>query len=326
MAHFSARLAGAATAVFLIGAAPAAAVEFPFDLGLGGGNDRAQAQAAPAQQPPVLMAQAGDAGVRLSQMEEEIRRLTGRVEEMSFLVLQLQEQLRNAQEDNELRFQDLEGGSGGGGGQTPERRSEATPPAAGGSGDGEFALGLPPQGTSAGGNAASGQGDDVGALLDQASLENLGGSIGQPGSQGGASGGSQTVASINANGPVELYSLAYNYMLAGDYQLAEQSFRQYADTYPDSEDASDARYWLGESLFAQNRFRDAAEVFLNAQKAHPDSGKAPEMMLKLGMSLARLDNRDTACVTYAEVERRYPQMSDNVRRKLGEEERTASCT
>ncbi|WP_185983317.1 tol-pal system protein YbgF [Aureimonas mangrovi] len=321
MAHFSARLAGAATAVFLIGAAQAAAVEFPFDLGLGGGNDRVQTQPAPAAQPPVLMAQAGDAGVRLSQMEEEIRRLTGRVEEMSFLVLQLQEQLRNAQEDNELRFQDLEGGSGGGG-QTPERRSEATPPAAGGSGDGEFALGLPPQGTSAGVNATSGQGDDIGTLLDQASLEDLGGAI----SQDGASGGSQTVASINANGPVELYSLAYNYMLAGDYQLAEQSFRQYADTYPDSEDASDARYWLGESLFAQNKFRDAAEVFLNAQKAHPESTKAPEMMLKLGMSLARLDNAETACVTYAEVERRYPSMSANVKRKLDEEETAARCS
>ena len=80
------------------------------------------------QQAPVLMAQAGDTSVRLSQMEDEIRRLTGKVEEMSFLVLQLQEQLRNAQADNDMRFQDLEGGSGGGGSGQSGQRSGANRP------------------------------------------------------------------------------------------------------------------------------------------------------------------------------------------------------
>ena len=50
------------------------------------------------------------------------------------------------------------------------------------------------------------------------------------------------------------------------------------------------------------------------------------MLLKLGMSLAALDNRDTACATYAEVEKRYPQMSDNVRRKLQTEEQSSRCS
>lgn len=312
MAQFLSRLTGAASLALLMGAAPAAAIDLPF----GWGNSRAPS----GQEAPVILAQSSDASVRISQMEEEMRRLTGKVEEMSFLVLQLQEQLRNAQEDNELRFQDLEGGSSSGG--NGERRSEAAPaPGTPSSGDQEFALGLPPvtPPTSA---TSPAQNDEIGSILGSAAATGLP----QPGSGSSQPAPSSTVASIDPSGPAEMYSLAYNYLLAGDYQLAEQTFRRYADTYPDSAEAADARYWLGESLFAQNKFRDAAEVFLNAQKAHPDSGKAPEMMLKLGMSLARLDNRDTACVTYAEVERRYPQMSENVRRKLGEEERTASCS
>ncbi len=139
------------------------------------------------------------------------------------------------------------------------------------------------------------------------------------------SAGSNKVASIATNGPVEMYSLGYNYMLAGDYQLAENTFRQYTQAYPSSQDAADAQYWLGEALYAQNKYRDAAEVFLNAQKAFPKSAKAPEMMLKLGMSLARLNNRETACVTYAEVGKRYPDMSANVKRKLQTETKSASC-
>ncbi|MFD2236116.1 tol-pal system protein YbgF [Aureimonas populi] len=310
--------ASAALAV-AVSAAPAAAISLPFDLG-GRSSERAAASA--AEERPVLMAQASDVSVRISQMEEEMRRLTGKVEEMSFLVLQLQEQLRNTQEDNEMRFQDLEGGSGGGG-AAPERRSQAVPSA--GSGDGEFALGLP--GAAPRAPEAAPQDDEIGALLDNASLRDIGAGLSGGGAPAASPApGSQTVASIAPNGPVELYSLAYNYMLAGDYHLAEQSFRQYAQAYPDSDDTPDAQYWLGESLFAQSKYRDAAEVFLTAQKEHPESGKAPEMMLKLGMSLARLDNRETACVTYAEVQKRYPSMTANVKRKLDEERSQASCS
>lgn len=309
---------GAASVAMILGAGSAAAIDLPFGWGNGSNGRDASAPSA-----PIILAQSSDASVRISQMEEEMRRLIGRVEEMSFLVLQLQEQLRNAQEDNDLRFQDLEGASSG---ATPaERRSEATPAPATGpsSGDQEFALGLPPQTPSATTTSPAPQNDEIGAILGS-SLEASGAT--PPSGSVPSAPSSQTVAAISPSGPVEMYSLAYNYLLAGDYQLAEATFRQYADAYPNSAEAPDARYWLGESLFAQNRYRDAAEVFLNAQKAHPEAGKAPEMMLKLGMSLARLDNRDTACVTFAEVERRYPQMSDNVRRKLGEEERTASCS
>ena len=313
---------GLALCASVLAATPAAAL--PFDVPVFGGSSRS----APEQrgEAPVILAQSGDVSVRISQMEDEMRRLTGKVEEMSFLVLQLQEQLRSTQADNDLRFQDLEGNSGGATtAPAAERRSDVAPASApiSGSGDQAQQLALPSPATTGSITASTSPAESDAASDDIASI--LQGATGS-GAATSAAPASQTVASVSANGPVELYSLAYNYLLAGDYHLAEQSFRQYTQTYPDSEDSADANYWLGESLFAQNKYRDAAEIFHAAQKNHPQSGKAPEMMLKLGMSLARLDNRDTACVTYAEVERRYPQMSDNVKRRLTAEESSANCS
>ncbi|WP_161992787.1 tol-pal system protein YbgF [Aureimonas leprariae] len=322
--HLGTALRAAAVGALLAGSlSPAAALNLPF--GLGAGKERAASER--AAEPPVQMAQLGDSGQRISQLEEENRRLNGKVEELSFQVLQMQEQMRKMQEDNDFRFQEIEGGGGGGGGaaakppsNAPGKRSEAAPS-------------LDPSATaSAGGGAAGppaapGEGDQIGSLIGGGE-----GGGATPTGQAPAAGGagaapprSGTVASIQTKNAGELYGLAYNYLLAGDYGLAESSFRQYAQTYPDAKDVPDARYWLGESQFQQGKYADSAETFLNAQKDYPKSAKAPEMMLKLGMSLVKLDNRDTACVTFKEVTRRYPQMSATVKKKLQTESQAAKC-
>jgi len=313
------RLLPIIAAALLIGTGSASAIDLPFGLGSGTGQARARIAETPA---PVQLAQAGDGGVRISQMEEEMRRLNGKVEELSFLVLQLQEQLRKTQEDNEFRFQDLEQAGGGGAGSagTPQRRTDAAPAALPSAGEARVASAAPPSLNDAAPATLPARGDEIGDIL----TEGLATAPASPPTVPSPSSGQ--VASVSTDGPVELYSLGYNYMLAGDYGLAENTFRQYTQAYPTSQDAPDAQYWLGEALYAQAKYRDAAEVFLNAQKSHPQATKAPEMMLKLGMSLARLDNRETACVTYSEVNKRYPQMSSNVKRKLQVEEKSASCS
>lgn len=320
---------GLATAVAMLTMAmPAEALNLPFGLG----QERAAAASRPAETPAVRLAQAGgDPVQRINQLEEDNRKLTGRVEELSFQLLQMQEQLRKIQEDNEFRFQELEG-KGGAGKRTQSTTTPETPSAP--AGDQALAGGAPGLSPPAAPDAAkggdAGSGDQIGDLLGEGGLDTSGLDAGAPAAPAAKrpaapAVGSGTVATLSPNGPGEMYDLAYNYLLAGDYQLAEESFRQYAQTYPNAKDTPDAEYWLGESLYAQSKYTDAAEVFLNAQKNHPKSPKAPEMMLKLGMSLAKLDNRDTACVTFKEVARRYPQMSSNVKRKLQAESAASSC-
>ena len=70
-------------------------------------SEQSAPQKPQAEERQVILAQSNDA-VRNQQLQEEIRQLNGRIEEMSYQLLQMQEQLRKTQEDNEFRFQELE--------------------------------------------------------------------------------------------------------------------------------------------------------------------------------------------------------------------------
>ena len=88
---------------------------------------------------------------------------------------------------------------------------------------------------------------------------------------------------------------------------------------------ADANFWLGEAQYSQGKFNEAAKTFLNAYKTYGKSEKAPEMLLKLAMSLAALDSRDTACATLREVAKAYPKASRAIITKVATEQKRLSC-
>jgi tol-pal system protein YbgF len=89
--------------------------------------------------------------------------------------------------------------------------------------------------------------------------------------------------------PKDEYDMAYGYVLHKDYSLAEQAFRDFLKKHPNEQLVPDANYWLGESLFQQQRYRDAAESFLNVSTKYEHTGKAPDALLRLGQSRAALN-------------------------------------
>src|SRR5258707_15457643 len=97
------------------------------------------------------------------------------------------------------------------------------------------------------------------------------------------------------------YETDYNNNLSGDYERAENGFRVFLAAHPDDERAPDAQYWLGESLFSRGKYREAAVEFLNGHNAYPTSTKAPDTLLKLGLSLAGLGHPHAPCPPYAKV-------------------------
>lgn len=287
----------------------------------------------------VVLAQAMDP--RVGQLEEEIRSLNGRIEEMSFQLLQMQEQIRKAQEDNEYRFQELESGKAKGQSGALEK------PVNGGTADEQIASNRLPADSSAGGvtpDAGTGTGTGAGALpqelgsirFDESGnpvgadvnpgLDNESASLGNelPGVDTGLPQASQQ-ATASLDNPDDIYQAAYGHVLSGDYQLAEREFRDYLDIFPNGDKAADATFWLGEAQYSQGNFNEAAKTFLNAHQAYGKSKKAPEMLLKLGMSLAALDNRETACATLREVNKRYPNASKAVKSKVSSEQSRLSC-
>jgi len=121
------------------------------------------------------------------------------------------------------------------------------------------------------------------------------------------------------------YDMAYGYVLHKDYSLAEQSFRDFLKKYPNERLVPEAQYWLGESLFQQQRYRDAAESFLGVSTKFERSGKAPDALLRLGQSLAAMSQKEAACATLAEVGRKYPRASAGVKRGVEQEQKRAHC-
>jgi tol-pal system protein YbgF len=286
-------------------------------------------------QRPVVMVQGAADSVRIQQLEETIRQLNGRVEEMSFQLLQMQEQMRKAQEDNEFRFQELEKSQSGGGSSSHVAAAPAAgskknssdevariiespaPNAAGASGPGTAAPGE----TTLGSIELDASGMPTRATVNPEARN----SSALPGVDTGPSptpAPPQTAALTNEG---DAYRAAYNHVLSGDYQLAESEFNTYIASFPNSSRAPDARFWLGEAQYSQGKYSEAAKTFLDGHQAYANSTKAPEMLLKLGMSLAQLDNRDTACATLREVPRRYPNAARPVLAKVTSEQKRLSC-
>lgn len=256
-----------------------------------------------AEQAPIVPAQAGDPLFRIGQLEEQIRGLNGKLEELGFQMLQMQEQMRQMQEDNEFRFQELEKGG--------TQRGDAGPAPAQPEIEQSNTASTNQDGQTTGAPAT-----DLGSIKFDNNGDLIGGII-EPQTE------SSDVASLTS--AEDIYQAGYNHMLAGDYALAEQLFGDYIAGHPDGERAPDAMFWLGEAQYSQGRFQESAKTFLDAHKQYPRADKGADTLLKLGMSLAKLDNRDTACATLREVLIRYPGASAAVRAKVSEEQKRASC-
>ncbi|MEX0954339.1 MAG: tol-pal system protein YbgF [Rhizobiaceae bacterium] len=265
----------------------------------------------------VQLAQAGDP--RVTQLEEELRQLNGLVEELNFQVLQMQDQLRKMQEDNEFRFQQLEGGAGGGPAPAAQKSENTDVEEIIENTDGTTDTATAPATLPR--NLGSVTFDKDGNLVGSGVADN-----GLPGVETGADTDNTQVAALpSTSDPDELYRSAYEFVLSGDYGAAEAGFRQHIERFPSDERTADAHFWLGEALLGQDKYRDAAQIFLAANRDFPDARKASETMLKLGISLAAMDQRDVACATLDEVKNRYPQASAAVLERAKAERARASC-
>ncbi|MHA6642962.1 tol-pal system protein YbgF [Mesorhizobium sp. A623] len=313
---------------------------------------------APTQLAPAQMAQSSGAGV--TELENQLRQMNGKIEELNFQVLQMQEQIRKQQEDNEFRLQQLEQGApagqkkseaGAGNTSVAQAPVAAQPPAAGqppadgqsvedviiDSGTGDPGTLVPGSGTAAAGAGATGapaktfgtitvdkNGNVVDAGGNTQSTTPFASGPAASSSDGGSQGA--VVAALPATDNAdELYRNSYQFILSGDYSTAEQGFRDHISRFPKDAKTADARYWLGESLLGQQKYRDAAEIFLAASKNYPKAKKAPDMLLKLGVSLVGLKQRDVACATFGEIGKRYPNVSGALKERIKQERALASC-
>ncbi len=322
-----------------------------------------QGQAAPP--PRAAQIDPGDLSSRVDRIESALRQLTGTIEDLQHQNQMLQMQLKRMQDDTEYRFQQLGSRGGPPAGAQPRAMTPPPPPvnAPAGAPGPRSDLFNPAQNPNAPGAprqlgneqaVAPIQNADTpvgapggrvpGAPLD---LSTLAGNPPPPAQQAVPMADAAPVApaqqlppppvrNMSAAGtqlatlppsatPKDEYDMAYGYVLHKDYALAEQAFRDFLRKYPDERLVPDAQYWLGETLFQRQRYRDAAESFLAVSTKFEHSGKAPDALLRLGQSLAALNQKEAACATLAEVGRKFPRASASVKRGVAQEQKRAHC-
>jgi len=121
------------------------------------------------------------------------------------------------------------------------------------------------------------------------------------------------------------FDLGIGYMQRKDYALAEETMRNFAQKYPSDPLMADSQYWLGESFFQRQLYRDAAESFLAVTTKFDKSAKAPDALLRLGQSLAALKEKEAACAALGEVARKYPRASSGVKQAVDREQKRVKC-
>jgi len=323
-------------------------------MGLGIYAPATQAQNLPAElsglaftntQPDrMLVAQADQAQalVRIQQLEEQLRVLNGQIEGLTFQLTQMQELVNRMSEDNEFRFQQLEGGAAGktdavtqpGGATPPEASPQTQTPAPTGE-DAVPLTDIPEQGvqplpgevefdptfTDPPAQPADTLGNSADPLVGTGQTGGIDLATGQPID---LSFDPTATSSGNADADAQ-FTAGYEAMVSGDYAFASDQLGQFVALYPENPQVTDAANFLGEALIYQSQYDQAAEVLLEAFQKHPEHARAPDLLLKLGMALNGAGERETACRMFGEVDSRYTSLPPAFVTRLGEEKAKAQC-
>jgi tol-pal system protein YbgF len=125
--------------------------------------------------------------------------------------------------------------------------------------------------------------------------------------------------------PRDEYEAAYGYVLNGEYELAETGFKAFIADHPTDKRIGSAQFWLGETYYVRSRNKEAADAFLKSYTQFPDGPKAPDSLLKLGLSLSAMGEKKAACTTYDELLAKYPKASKALRDRASAEKTRAKC-
>ena len=312
---------------------------------------------------PAVAQDASDAIVRLNRLESQFRQISGQMEQLQYENRQLKEQLRKFQEDVEFRFQEGRGGAAKPAPSTtaparpaqpqtapstqpqaqPQRRSDLFDPSEAPDAPGApRPLGsTPPSAPLAEAGRPmplpGGQMAGIGDLIEQDDID------GEPLDvnpndrtaalpQGGIPQGAiaersnPSVAATSIGNPRSDFDAAYASFSQKQYDQAEMGFRRFLQSNPRDKLVPEATFWLGETYLQRSRYREAAEQFLNVSAEHPDAAKAPDALLRLGISLNGLGAKDRACAVFSELDRKYPQASSAVRQTSEREQKRIKCS
>lgn len=287
--------------------------------GNGGGSAGAQAEAAPPEQTQDAPPATARIAVKLSELEEELRAATGKVETIANQIEQVNLRLDKLITDLDYRLETLEANA-----------RQGTP-----GGSSQVSAASIPTGVQ---KAAPGSGQP--GILGTISQSDLPGDTDQnqdpqkvaSAPPGGALSGEVSADPLPAASgvlpegtPKERYNYAFGLLRKANYDEAEVALAEFLKSHPDDPLSGNARYWLAESYYVRGQYVNAAEAFVAGYQADTSGPKAPDMLLKLGMSMSNLKKIKEACASFGKLLTDFPEASTRIISKVTFERNKIGC-
>ncbi len=287
--------------------------------GVSGGEAAQAAQAAQPLAPPpsggVDNVGLARLSVRITSLEEEVRSATGQMEDLAHRIEQVGGKLEKLQGDIDYRFSALE----------KKTQAMAAQPRPAGSPQGVSAAalnqGMPPSG-------ALGSKPGVLGAISQSDLDEI---ERRQAAHPPLPEEQPQTASVAPDGvlpkgaPEEQYAYAFGLLRQTRYDEAEAALEAFIIQNPDSSLTPNARYWLGETYYVRGEYLTAASAFLEGYQKAPKGGKAPDTLLKLGMSLSHLGKKPEACAALGRLRKEFPNASAVIKSTVDRERKKNEC-
>jgi tol-pal system protein YbgF len=243
--------------------------------------------------------------LKLSEIENQFQELTNKFEEINFKLDKLSNRLSKVQADNQIRFQDIENALSSG--EVSQKLTSGKKKE------------LP--GTS--------QPQDLGSISYKDTETNE---------------TSQKIESIETtssivtetfeaeesilpnDSPEKQYEFATSFLKVGDYSTAERAFREFVKVNPEHKLAGNAQYWYAETFRIRQLYTDAATAYLEGYQKYPKGEKAPINLLKLGVSMVQIGEKEQGCKMIEGVEKQYPKANQSVLQKAKYESKKFECS
>ena len=245
--------------------------------------------------------------VRLTQLENELRAVTGRVEEVQHGVTQIGKRLDKLVSDVDFRLAALERKSAES--AQSEAGAAATPPPS-------KAATSQPSAAARGTKAIPPR--NLGKIPRSAVTAKR--TPVKPATTGRAA-----VASTAKGTPKQQYTAAIRLMQAQKFSDAERALRAFIDRNPKHALQPNAHYWLGETFYVRKDYQRAAYTFADSFQKYPEGNKAADSLLKLGMSLGRLGKKKEACTTFSRLLQNFPKATSTLKNRVARQRRSVGC-
>jgi tol-pal system protein YbgF len=247
--------------------------------------------------------------LKLSEVESQFRELTNKFEEINFKIDKLSNRLSKVQSDNQLRFQDIENSLSSG-----ESSQKLTSTA-----KKQLEKKLP----------GSSQPQDLGSISYKDTETNETTQKTQSVKTTSTIVTEKFEAEQNilpSDTPEKQYEFATSFLKVGDYSTAERAFREFVITNSEHELAGNAQYWYAETFRIRQLYTDAATAYLEGYQKYPKGEKAPINLLKLGVSMVQIGEKEQGCKMIVGVEKQYPKANQSVLQKAKYESKKFECS